>query len=340
MKDKKEFIAVDVFKVICAVNIAAMHLMALADPCPDLIFWFNQVVARLGVPFFLVSSGFFLYDKLNDREKVLRYVQRLAQLYALYTLIHLTLMWESYSGTRIREKLLELVKDIFVRGSYVQFWYFLSLMIAVGMLYLLMEHFKIKEKSLVILAVILYLIGVMENAYGTALLEVPVAGSMIRFCREVFITNRNGIFFAFPFVLMGMLLKKYAEKIKKGPYFLLFLGGLALMTVEAYFIKGISGQEAFSMIATTPVAIAFLFLGACFVTVPDKCRGVGKFMRNLSMLIFGWHMYIHAEYGYIVYYWFDSHIYFLCIMAATIGISVAIFFLSRFKIFEWLKYLY
>ena len=54
LKDKREFVALDVFKVVLAIAIAAMHLMALADLCPELTFWFNQVPARLGVPFFLV----------------------------------------------------------------------------------------------------------------------------------------------------------------------------------------------------------------------------------------------------------------------------------------------
>ena len=89
LSDKTEFFAVDFFRVVFALGVVTIHFGLLGDIDRNLDYFVVNVLARLGVPFFFLVSGFFLQKKLDDAEKVKAYVRRLVQLYLLYTLLYL-----------------------------------------------------------------------------------------------------------------------------------------------------------------------------------------------------------------------------------------------------------
>ena len=52
--------ALDAFRLIAAVLVVTIHTSPLASVSPLADFWLTRVLARLGVPFFLVTTGYFL----------------------------------------------------------------------------------------------------------------------------------------------------------------------------------------------------------------------------------------------------------------------------------------
>jgi len=341
---KKEFIALDVCKVLCAYAVGSIHLLPFADVSWEFMFWFNQVFCRLAVPFFFLTAGFFLYDKIHDSSKVRRYIGRLVWLYGLYTLLHVELILRNYEEDGIvgNARISTFLKEFFVSGSYVQFWYLPALMLAVLLCYLLVGHFGINEKCLVIMALGLYGVGALVNVYGTLLGRVPELGIIIGKYTSVFGTTRNGLFLGFPYVVMGMMFRKHSERIKgtRNLYWGLFVLGLIVMTAEAYLVRSLTHQENFSMLFMNPVVVAVLFLALCFTKVSEEHLEMGKVMRSVSFLIYAWHMFVHSYFGPYVYYKVDSQWYYLIVMLGTTVLAGAIVYFSRYKAFRWLKYFY
>ena len=123
MMNKKEYIAVDIFKVFCALCVASLHLLPFADISPQFLFWFNQVLGRIAVPFFFISSGFFFAGKIKNKDAVKKQLLRLLGLYLLYTVLHLNLIIKDIQLAN--SSFYDIITEQLFLGSYIHLWYFL-----------------------------------------------------------------------------------------------------------------------------------------------------------------------------------------------------------------------
>lgn len=350
LSNKKEFIAVDVCKVLCAYGVVSIHLLPFADVSWELMFWFNQVLCRLAVPFFFLSSGFFLYNKIHDKNQVCIYIKRLLWLYLFYTIVHFGLIlknyWEDgFTGFAILKNFL---RDFFRTGSYVQFWYLPALVIAVLLCYLVTARFRINERILIVVTCVFYILGVLINAYSPLFSQISGVARFVEVYLTVFGTARNGILFGFPYVFWGMLFKKYAGQIqiykakskRKKVFISMFAVCMLGLAAEAYMVRALTGQESFSMLFMTPLTVSCLFLSLCSVEVSLQYAEIGKWMRKISFLIYAWHMFVHKYFGPYVYYKMDSQWYYLVIILSTTVLAGGIVYFSKYERFKWLRYLY
>lgn len=344
-KKNNEFIAIDICKMFCAYAVVSIHLLPFADVSWEFMFWFNQVLCRLAVPFFFLSAGFFLYDKIHKKDRMSAYIKRLLVLYLFYTVLHIGLIFKSYNEDGIMgvDKITIFLKDFFLKGIYVHLWYLPALAIAAGICYLLMERLKRNEREMMVLAVLCYGFGVSVNAYSPFFEQNPFLNGVITSYKTVFETTRNGVFFGFPYVFWGIFLKKHIHKIeikKKSSFLWMFLICLFFMSVEAYLLRAFTFQENFSMLFMTPITVCVMFLGLCLIDIPLCYVKAGAVMRKMSFLIYAWHMLVHKYCGPYVYYKMDSQWYYLVIILSTTVLSGTIVYFSRVKRLEWLKYLY
>lgn len=66
-KTRNNFAALDIFKVICAILIVAIHTRPFSEISGTLDFYLCDVIARIAVPYFFTASGYFLFKKLEMR---------------------------------------------------------------------------------------------------------------------------------------------------------------------------------------------------------------------------------------------------------------------------------
>lgn len=345
LAEKKEYFAVDFLKLVAAYLNISVHFMIFEDINKEFNFWWTQVLCRLAVPFFFVASGYFAANKLQDKEKVSGYLKRIFLMYVIYTVIFLPYNIENYKayGYTFTEGLLEFLKAFFLTGSYFHLWYFLALMVGIIILYVLINHVKLDDKKLLLVTGVLYCIGVLGNAYRNIWTEIPIMEAIWTAYESVFMTTRNGIFFAPLMLLIGYLIRKHSAKIMYKRYWLYAIIFFAIMNVEEYFARAITNHSGQSMLFSTPLAVAAVFLTACFIRAPKQLVPVGVFFRNMSVLVYGLHIFIHLEYGPELSgysYVMVGFTYFLMMAKRITILSAAIVALSRFKIFSWLKYLY
>ena len=138
-----------------------------------------HVLTRLGVPFFFLVSGFFLQKKIQDVQKVKAYLARIFQLYVIYTVLYLPQIVYDYrkAGGFWGWNLLDFVRNFFLVGSYTQLWYFVGLIVATLLLYLLKNKLKLRDRYIAAMVLVLYAIGTIGNAYIQPLqdrIDVPV----------------------------------------------------------------------------------------------------------------------------------------------------------------------
>ena len=148
----------------------------------------RQYFSRLGVPFFFAVSGYLLSKSVSSRGPIValkRYIKRSGIMLLVWLVIYFPLYMNSSEFTAMPIRVL-----LFKTPGYL--WY-LSAMIFAGVLFCLIKNKKVMYLS----ALILYIIGTLNN--GSYSWLVPECS----WYTAIFLTTRNGLFFAFPLMCAG-----------------------------------------------------------------------------------------------------------------------------------------
>ncbi|MEG0823908.1 MAG: acyltransferase, partial [Erysipelotrichaceae bacterium] len=299
--ENKHYAALDILKFICALLVVAIHTAPLIGISDTGNFVLVQIIARLAVPIFFMCSGYFFFKKMNFRTKDLvvkednwiyykRYIAKLIRIYSVWTLIYLVIIIVDWiQGGFNAGSILRLIRDYFVNGSYYHLWYFPALIFAISMLYFAFQHFS--KKMIVITSFSLYAIGMLGNVYSGVLEGIPILNKISSIYTPIFVTTRNGLFFAMIFVALGALLTMYNLKFKTTACARLFVISLILMSAEAFILKkfGIMHDLASMYLFLIPTVL-FLFIWVKNINI--KGRGIYKGLRILSVIVYVLHIFI------------------------------------------------
>ncbi len=193
----KKFTGIDIAKFVFACLIPFLHI-----PFPDNLF-FNvaeQYFARLGVPFFFAVSGMFLsmsFQKRGQKNALMHYEKNIIRLFVVWLIIYLPIIYLNND-----DNLLKLAqKIIFCTPAYL--WY-LSSMIFAAIPFCLIKN----RKVLYPVAACLYISGTLfSESYSWLTGEIQLYN-------EIFLTTRNGLFFALPMMCVGEIAFSLQQKIK------------------------------------------------------------------------------------------------------------------------------
>lgn len=304
---KSEFVFLDLFKFLFACTIPILHLAFRNHSILTTIL--QQYIARLGVPFFFCVSGFLLAIKLwnqeNQRFILLHYLKHILRLYLVWMIIYLPLTIIDYTHyNNITLAILDFLKSaLFLPPGFL--WFLIACAFAAIPFCLISNR-----KLLYCCSIILYIIGVLGNSY------VYIIGAESSIYYKIFLTTRNGLFFALPFFCCGELIiylrKKFTSKIMLSMSMVSFF----LLVIEISFVRtknsilAITGIDN-SMYFLLPVFITF------FITYLSQITSQISFK---SLRIYSTGIYV-MQYGFITFW---------SIIFAHIG---------AISNFDWLKYL-
>lgn len=140
-----------------------------------------------------------------------KYLLRLVRLFGVWMIIYSPLLVIRpilLSHGSVVEMIKILQEILFKTPAYL--WYLVALMAAGLLLY----WFRKRLKGFLILSIVLYIVGAMGNTYIRILgLEELYSGYF-----RIFLTTRNGVFFAPVFVCLGAMLSEYGDKMKKSSH--------------------------------------------------------------------------------------------------------------------------
>ena len=342
ISEKTEYIYADYFRLICAIGIVALHLDPFSDINKYANFFVGSVLTRLCVPFFFLLSGFFLKDKLNDWNKLSRYVLHLIKLYLVYTILYLPVNYFEYkdNGKSFLDDVLNLVKKFFFVGSYGQLWYFLALIFATFFLYVLVSKLQVNDKAMMVITTVLFVIGLFFRVYDKPIRDIVDEIRIVALYDSIFKTTRNGLFFGLPFVYWGNLIWKKKLVVERKKCGFLFVITVALLTLEALFAHNVIGASQLDMLLLLPISSILFVIIVLSKNIDYSKESVGVWCRKASVLIFGFHLLINfvlsrcAENNGVE---FGSIQRFIIVVAVNVLISIIVIFSGRFRLLSWIE---
>lgn len=295
---KKTYGILDITKFISALLVIAIHCAPFIEVNETLNFVFVQIIARLAVPFFFITSGWLFFRNINPNqgmrditnvESLKHYWFRICKLYLVWSVLYLPLLLLSWiQGGFEMQTILRLIRDILFNGTYYHLWFLPALLLGIPLVYVL--YTTIKKRWMLWITFLLYLVGMLINVYGASLSDVMLVGPMLQGYVALLVTSRNGLFFAPIFLALGIYVQSFLQDNYKKQSGIALLISFCLFCGEAWMLKeaGIMHEltSMYFMLVPT-VFFLFMFLMQFDIQAPKLC----PILRRMSLLIYVSHIY-------------------------------------------------
>ncbi|CAM4258094.1 acyltransferase family protein [Erysipelothrix aquatica] len=257
--EKPRFENLDFLRYFGAVLIVILHLRPFKDISYPLDLLFNNMISRLFVPFFFITSGYFVAKKQKQNPAYFnRYIKGLIPSYLIWCLIYLPFGLQYIKEMGLSPMLypVGLLVGILYSGTYYHLWYYPALIVALLFTNAWLKRFKLS--SLLIVSFLLFALGATETYFG--LLPNAIQTILNTYYYNIFITTRNFLFFGTFFVAMGYAMEAKnivfvkASLTKLVVSFLLFL-------VEVMLLQKVDRLDSNLMFMTIPT-VFYMFTTA------------------------------------------------------------------------------
>ena len=350
----RQYPAVDIAKLLCAVLIVMIHVppfgSANATPLAQAgNFFLRFYLGRIAVPFFFISAGFFLFRKTDptayDPTPCKQYILRILRLYGVWTVLYLPWVIRDAraDGKTLLTGTVSFLRNFLLTGSYNHLWYLPALAVAVALVSWLLRK-GVTPGRVLCISFLLYCVGLLGQSWFFLLkpLEGTALFSVLRLYEKIFTTTRNGVFFGFPFVALGMYLAYRPSGLRKWPSGILFLVSMAVLYLEVRFTQGkgeAPGRDMYVfLVPAAYFALSFL------LQLSPKSHPRYRAMRPLALLLYLTHLAVNISVSLPILVHFDptgcTGLQFPLTLFLSVGLSLILLELSRKPHFQWLKKLY
>ena len=287
-------------------------------------FGLQNFACRLAVPFYFISSGFFLFKKMSlynlELETIKVYCFKILRLLGIWHV----LLWIGGTG---------------------HLWYLGATVIAI-IIVSLCFHFRIKLGYIYAIAGVLYMIGLFGDSYYgiiAPLENIAISRLVLKGYKYLFSTTRNGVFMGVIYVLIGATLSNYKIRFKTKTSLIGLVISMILLYIEVFLLQSNNIPIDHNMYIFLLPAAFFLFMFA--VSVELKNRPIYTHLRSIGMIIYFTHLLIN---------WFvlqiigvvGTHFGITSIFApfglslfCTLLFAIFIYWLSRKSRFKWINWL-
>lgn len=248
---------IDWLRLAAAILVIAIHTSPLADFSETGDFILTRVLARIAVPFFFITSGYFLLSRYHDSDRKLRhFLKKTGWIYGASILLYLPLNFRN--GYFSQSQLLpELLKDLIFDGTMYHLWYLPASMLGMLIAWKLVE--KLDFSKGLVMALLLYLVGLFGDSYYVVVEKLPLLKAFYDRLFELFDYTRNGLFFAPVFLMLGGFIADERRKLSSVEAGVGFLISLGLLLAEALILHRHGFQRHDSMYVFLLPAMYFLF---------------------------------------------------------------------------------
>ncbi len=279
MNSKRAYTGIDYFRLIAAFLVMTIHTSPLLTYSETADFILTRIIARIAVPFFFMTSGFFLisrYSKNSDRLKM--FIKKTALIYGAAILIYLPI--NIYNGYFSESNLLpNIIKDILIDGTMYHLWYLPASIIGGLIAWMLVK--KLDYNKALIAALALYAIGLFGDSYFGIAEKLPLINGFYTLVFQVCDYTRNGFFFAPVFFVLGGAFRESELCISPRKSVIGFVISSVMMFLEAVLLRIFNLPRHDSMYLFLLPCALFLF-GALL-----SCRGKRKaWLRDMSLIIY------------------------------------------------------
>lgn len=298
MVEEKQFGGLDYFRIAAAFLVAAIHTSPLASFSAEADFIFTRVLARTAVPFFFMTTGYFLlpqylFGHSMDMRPLVRSLKKLFFLYLAAILLYLPI--NLYAGQFRETGIADFLRMIFLDGTFYHLWYLPAalwgIVFVLAIAGIRRPGGEMPFGGVAGISLILYAAGLFGDSYYGLIKQEALLKKGYDILFSVSTYTRNGFFYAPLFLVMGagFFRKKQAgnavgkrKEIKtlvmNFAGFILLLG---LMTAEGCALHSRHLQRHDSMYIILPPAMCLLFR----ILLSVRCMPV-KRLREISLWIY------------------------------------------------------
>lgn len=327
-KNDHEILGLQILKLICAFFVVEIHFNSSANIL-------LSPITRIAVPIFFMITGYFLIDKdgLIQSNKIRAAILKNIKLYVFVTIIYLLydLIWiRNFSFFQRFTHTSFWIDYIFIGDKSRHMWYIIALIESLIIIYI---GYKLKLKKFVWLVIPLcLLLNFALGKYNFLFEKYGIPNDLI--------LSRNAITTGIPFILTGILIRRYEYKLPSLQLILLFLViVIAGLYTEHFYLSSATISIGDMICFTVPAAI-FVFIAFLRFNPNSafyyKLAEYGKFY---SMDIYFWHPLLASILSILLCKVFQelkfyNHFRSFIIFVVTLGIAIL---LRHFKLNKFYK---
>lgn len=285
MTKNESYSGIDYFRFIAALLIVAIHTSPLSSFSETGNFIFTRIVSRVAVPFFLVTSGFFLISRYSyNADKLRKFIKKTALIYAAAIVIYIPI--NIYNGYFSEDNLLpKIIKDIVFDGTLYHLWYLPAAIVGAVIAWYLVKQWAYRKAFAVTL--VLYIVGLFGDSYYGIAENIPSLNSFYHLIFQVSDYTRNGIFFAPIFFVLGGYISDNKDKLSFKKSIIGFTTCFSLMFAEALTLHRFELQRHDSMYVFLLPSICFLFYFLMHFKGKNRAQ-----LRTISLIIYIIHPFV------------------------------------------------
>lgn len=311
---------IDIVKILMAVLIVGIHTEPLGFNI-----WLDRgfgIITRLCVPFFFVVSSYFFWIK---PKKITSYIKRILVLYFIWSFIYLPFDIHVLKTMSIKE----ILQRYLWIGNEHALWYLCASIVGFLIVFVLLK--LMNKKMVFIISIMFLIIGCIKSTWA------PLTNSFFKFEIYDYLGSRNGLFYAFPYIALGMVIAKNVS-IRKNEKIIKFVLGMflsmILLAIESFlFVLYFGTTSTILWISVLPCTY-YLFMIVKNINI-QMSRSTALFIRKISTLI-----YLNHGLFLILFKNLYTYKLFFAVLLFSSLLSIGIIKLSEKKNFAWMKLLY
>lgn len=278
---KQRYDSVNIMRIVSALLVIAIHTSIFGSVNPTANAIVTKGISRIAVPFFFISTGYFMFKNINREGYIKNFIKRLVKIYLIIGVIDVFLIIP-YISVRLQGGFIKALQVILIGGITESLWYVPAIILSVLVVSVFIKKNWIKP--LVIVSILLYIIGILGDSYYGLIVNTPLE-KIVDIYKMIFINTRNGITFSVPFVAIGALMAKgnIVNSIKNIKYAV--LGFSILLGIEAYLLNAnniaIDTNMYISLILLVP-AIFICLLNLKF----EISERTSNILREMSLWVY------------------------------------------------------
>jgi surface polysaccharide O-acyltransferase-like enzyme len=264
----------DILKVVAAIFVICSHCHTFYDQSVFLYQITSNGFLRLAVPFFFTINGYFIFDTF-EKKKIYSWSKKVLLMYVVWMIIY-SFYWFNIDKIFTISTLKTLIT------GFSHLWYLIALLMGVIILFILRKLSTSKLIAISLLAltcglIIQYIGYIFINSENNYLNKIALHS----------ILHRNFLFFAFPMLTAGYLLRRenILTRVNKKTAIRLFILGFILLYLEVYI-----SYYFFSTDFIHNLRFTFIILGPVLFILANKytfkIKLESKFISQYATLIY------------------------------------------------------
>ena len=346
MDNKKQYPLLDVFKLISAIMIIAIHTQPFLGYDRSVFYVPYAYLKCFSIPFFFVSSIYLFVSKYfsaseKDKKVVFsKWLKRMSSLYLIYSSFNFVILALTGEIKQILS-LKGIIKFVFLGKENGYLWFIAATIVAV-LIIVAIEQIKAKRLKNVIYILLAAISSVLMCTLQFYY-KFFESMSFVRHYYSVFKDVRNfisALFYGFAAITVYLIIKKHKPE-KKTILILTPIVFLVSFVEYVFVVKNGIYKEEYSTLLITVFIIMLMLLA---LETDIRIKGA-KTMRKTSNVMYFWQRYFIIINSAIIHFisnaFFNSNIiHFFAVVLECIILTFIFEKLGKTKIGNVVKYLY